>query len=84
MTTDNFCFYLQYRLSQTSQTGGQWYSDTPPLVFPGSASDRSQKYVTSISEKLTSKGDGRKLTKRTDDKDSLNFLKSEKHFSNRS
>ncbi len=38
MTTDNFCFYLQNRLiqtRQTSQTGGQWYSDTsPPLVFP--------------------------------------------------
>jgi len=28
MTTDNFCFYLQNRLIQTSQTGGQRYSDT--------------------------------------------------------
>ncbi len=28
MTTDNFCFYLQNRLIQTSQTGH-------PLVFPG-------------------------------------------------
>jgi hypothetical protein len=28
MTTDNFCFYFQNRLIQTSQTGGQWYSDT--------------------------------------------------------
>jgi hypothetical protein len=28
MTSDNFCFYLQNRLIQTSQTGGQWYSDT--------------------------------------------------------
>jgi len=36
MTTDNFCFYLQNRLIQTSQTGGQWYSDTSHLVFPGS------------------------------------------------
>jgi len=35
MTTDKFYFYLQNRLIQTSQTGGQWYSDTPPLVFPG-------------------------------------------------
>jgi hypothetical protein len=34
MTTDNFPFYLQNRLIQTNQTGGQWYSDTPPLVFP--------------------------------------------------
>ncbi len=31
MKTDNFCFYLQNRLIQTSQTGGQWYSDTSPL-----------------------------------------------------
>jgi hypothetical protein len=35
MTTANFCFYLQNRPIQTSQTGGQWYSDTSPLVFPG-------------------------------------------------
>ncbi len=34
MTMDNFCFYLQNRLIQTTQTGGQWYSE-PPLVFPG-------------------------------------------------
>jgi hypothetical protein len=31
MTTDNFCLYLQNRLIQTSQTGGQWYSDTSPF-----------------------------------------------------
>ncbi len=36
MTTDKFCFYLQNRLIQTSQTGGQWYSDASPLVFPAS------------------------------------------------
>ncbi len=35
MTTDNFYFYLQNRLIQTGQTGGQLYSDTSPLVFPG-------------------------------------------------
>jgi hypothetical protein len=29
MTTDNFCFYLQNRLIQTSQTGGQQYRDSP-------------------------------------------------------
>jgi hypothetical protein len=34
MTTDNFCFYLQNRLIQTSQTGGQWYSDTSPYSIP--------------------------------------------------
>jgi hypothetical protein len=35
MTTDNFCFYLQNRLIQTSETGGQWYSDTSsPFSIP--------------------------------------------------
>jgi hypothetical protein len=36
MTTDNFCFYLHYRLIQTSQTGGQWYSDTSLFSIPWS------------------------------------------------
>jgi hypothetical protein len=34
MTTDNLCFYLQNRLIQTSQTGGQWYSDTSFFIIP--------------------------------------------------
>jgi len=34
MTTANFCFYLQNGLIQTSQTGGQWYSDTSPFSIP--------------------------------------------------
>ena len=34
MTTDNFCFYLQIRLIQTSQTGGKPYSDTSPFSIP--------------------------------------------------
>ncbi len=34
MTTDNICFYLQNRLIQASQTGGQWYSDTSPFSIP--------------------------------------------------
>ena len=34
MTTDNFCFYFQNRLIQTSKTGGQRYSDTSPFSFP--------------------------------------------------
>jgi len=34
MTTDYFCFYLQNRLIQTNQTGGQWYSDTSPFSIP--------------------------------------------------
>ncbi len=29
-----FCFYLQNTLIQTSQTGGQWYSDTCPFSIP--------------------------------------------------
>jgi hypothetical protein len=34
MTIDNFCYYLQNRLIQTSQTGGQLCSDTTPLSIP--------------------------------------------------
>jgi hypothetical protein len=34
MTTDNFCFYLQNRLSQTKQ-GVNGTVILPPLVFPG-------------------------------------------------
>ena len=34
MTTDNFCFYLQNRLIQTGQTGGQQYSDTSLFSVP--------------------------------------------------
>jgi hypothetical protein len=34
MTIDNSYFYLQNRLIQTSQTGGQWYSDTSPFSIP--------------------------------------------------
>ncbi len=34
MTTDNFCFNLQNRPIQTSQTGGQWYSDPSPFSIP--------------------------------------------------
>ncbi len=34
MKTNNFCFYLQNRLIQTGQTGGQWYSDTSPFSIP--------------------------------------------------
>jgi len=34
MTTGNFCFYSQNRLIQTSETGGQWYSDTSPFSIP--------------------------------------------------
>jgi hypothetical protein len=37
MTTDNFLYiYFQNRLIQTSQTGGQQYSDTSPFIIPWS------------------------------------------------
>jgi hypothetical protein len=48
MTADNFCFYWQNRLIQTSQTGGQWYSDTSPfsiLWFLPSFYQASRKFV---------------------------------------
>ncbi len=34
MTADNFCFYLQNRLIQTGQKGGQQYSDTSLFNIP--------------------------------------------------
>ena len=34
ITTDIFCFYLQIRLIQTSQTEGQWYCDPSPFSIP--------------------------------------------------
>jgi hypothetical protein len=34
LTTDIFCFYLQNRRIQNSQTGGQLYSDTSPFSIP--------------------------------------------------
>jgi hypothetical protein len=37
MSTDNFCFYLENRLIQSSKTGGQQYSeysDTSPFSIP--------------------------------------------------
>ncbi len=34
MSTNNFCFYLQNRQIQVSQTGGQWYNDTSPFSIP--------------------------------------------------
>jgi len=34
MATDNFCSKLPNRLIQTSQTGGQLYSDTSPFSIP--------------------------------------------------
>ncbi len=34
MRSDNFWFYLQNRLIQTSQAGGQWYIDPSPFSIP--------------------------------------------------
>ncbi len=44
MTIDNFCFYLQNWLIQTSQTGGHQYSDTSPFSIPGS--NKHEFYIT--------------------------------------
>jgi len=43
MTADNFCFYLQNRLIQTSQTGGQQYSDTSPFSIPWQVTDSDKR-----------------------------------------
>jgi hypothetical protein len=43
MTTDNFHFYLQNRLIQTCQTGGQLYSDTSSFSFPWSRLNSDSK-----------------------------------------
>jgi hypothetical protein len=51
MTTDNFCFYLQNRLIQTSQTAGQWYSDTYPFSIPwwsNSSTSNNQRDKTRV------------------------------------
>jgi hypothetical protein len=44
MTTDNFCFYLQNRLIQTSQIGGQWYSNTSHFSIPWLMGDLTIKF----------------------------------------
>jgi hypothetical protein len=57
MTTDNFCSYLQNILIQTSQTGGQRYSDTSPFSIPWSMTTTVQSGNTkggSITVKLAS------------------------------
>jgi hypothetical protein len=46
MTTDNFCFYLQNRLIQTSQTGGQWYSDSSPFSIPWYSFQKRESKIT--------------------------------------
>ncbi len=52
MTTDNFCFYLQNRLIQTSQTGGHQYSDTSLLVFSDSG-DSLPLGMLSVGDSIT-------------------------------
>jgi hypothetical protein len=50
VTTDNFCFYLQNRVIQTSQTGGQQYSDTFPFSIPCQGFPAKSMYVGSSLE----------------------------------
>ncbi len=47
MTTDNFCFYFQNRLIQTSQTGGQQYS-VPWFVQGGAKFGRIVSYLNPL------------------------------------
>ena len=51
MTTDNFCFYLQNRLIQTSQARGQQYIDTSPFSIPCSKR-RDAVYFTPVAAHL--------------------------------
>ncbi len=53
MTTGNFCFYLQNRLIQTSQTGGQWYSDTSHLSIPWGSYSHYRLSVTLVLDLAT-------------------------------
>ncbi len=55
MRTNNFGFYLQNILIQTSQTGGQRYNETSPfsipwpsLIFVSKARSRSLKYILGV------------------------------------
>jgi hypothetical protein len=58
MTTDNFCFYLQSRLIQTSQAGGQQYSDASPLVFPEQTHEHMLRHTDFWMERLIGQTDG--------------------------
>jgi hypothetical protein len=55
MTTDNFCFYLQNRLIQTSQTGGQRYRDTSPFSIPWFCPAKGLKYTFKTPKKVQQK-----------------------------
>jgi hypothetical protein len=52
MTADNFCFYLQYRLIPTSQTGGQWYCDMSPFSIPCSRQGQGKQVSRVLSDVL--------------------------------
>jgi hypothetical protein len=52
MTTANFCFYLQDRLIQTSQTGGQQYSDTSPFSIPWENAHRMKKRTAKLHREI--------------------------------
>jgi hypothetical protein len=73
MTTDNFCFYLQNRLIQTSQTGGQRYSHTSPFSIPYSDSFPALLKIRRVSKSRVYIGEGssRMLVTMTHDSDTL-------------
>jgi hypothetical protein len=45
MTTDNFCFYLQYRLSRPVKQEVNSTGILPPFVFPGSTNFAFQRGI---------------------------------------
>jgi hypothetical protein len=45
-------FYLQNRLIQTSQTGGQWYSDTSPFSIPWSIRPKTAATIKVVLNKV--------------------------------
>ena len=49
MATHNFCFYLQNRLIQTSQTGGQQYSDASPFSIPCTGANEATTNIVRFS-----------------------------------
>jgi hypothetical protein len=72
MTTDKFCFYLQNRLIQTGQTGGQLYSDTSPFSVPWFV--HGQPFLSG--HIFTCKASGTVFTKPIDELIKINILDS--------
>ncbi len=77
MSTDNFCFYLQNRPIQTSQTGGQWYSVTSPFSIPCLHIKKYTKMLSIRVDKQKNQGETLQLTSLI----SLSFAKNDTNMS---